>query len=223
MAKSIPCIAVDGIDGSGKTTLIQGLMRHFEVALLPRFYGFGMVPIAESERKQWFLSNPPVETAKLYLESQRLRIQLAAVFKQGLHYHFLAPPDKPRLVVLDRGFWSVEAFTFAALRLDAFLGMDDIVKIISRHLYHGKPGLLRSKRHVDLSIILVDRHRPYISNVLTRRSNDARERRLIELQAEFYDTMQARPPRTLVLSPLEEPEWILGQCMAKIGEYHTAD
>lgn len=33
----IPCISIDGVDGSGKTTLIQNLSKQYNVITLPPF------------------------------------------------------------------------------------------------------------------------------------------------------------------------------------------
>ena len=63
----IPCISIDGVDGSGKTTLIQNLSKQYNVITLPRFYSMGMVPGDQEERCQWFRKQDAVYTTPIYI------------------------------------------------------------------------------------------------------------------------------------------------------------
>ena len=61
------CISVDGVDGAGKTTLVEALCREYNVATLPRFHCMGMVPQGRYERKDWFLTQDSLFTTKIYI------------------------------------------------------------------------------------------------------------------------------------------------------------
>lgn len=50
----IRCIAIDGTDGSGKTTIVEALKDIYNVIVLPRFYSMQMVPTDPQERKRGF-------------------------------------------------------------------------------------------------------------------------------------------------------------------------
>ena len=50
MIKNIKCISFDGIDGSGKSTLIEELSKSYNIALIPKFYNFGFVPFDSDTR-----------------------------------------------------------------------------------------------------------------------------------------------------------------------------
>ena len=199
----IPCISIDGTDGSGKTTLLDALKKIYNVVTLPRFYSMGMVPFDVKERKNWFLSQDVLTTTKIYISGHKNRIYCAEDFKKGLHYKFVNQNEN-NLIVLDRGLWSLKAFSFAALRKGLPLTETQADELILE--LFDKEFIRHALRIIDLSIVLFDDSKDALTKILQRRQYNANDKFLVENQYKFYARHTKELPQTLIISPLKSAE-----------------
>ena len=176
-------ISFDGTDGVGKTTLINYLSNNYKVAELPRFYSCGAVPLDPNERRNWFLSVSQKDAMKIYLTAHKHRLAAIKFFKQGLHYKFLESSEKQKILVADRGFLSVEAFAYAALRCENEMSDDEINDFIDIYFRNDLKDFINS--YFDLTVLLAGNPEDYLSQVISRRSYDQHEIDLIKYQAEY--------------------------------------
>ena len=211
--ENIKCISFDGIDGSGKTTLINSLLEKYNVVLLPRFYYFGMVPMDFDKRKEWFRTKYDIETMKIYAVSHRNRILLANDYKKGFHYKFIENDERKKLIVLDRGILSVEAFIYAALKLSTPMTQKEIMDYID--VYFRNKSYQKMNSIIDHTFLLVDEKQKYLNQVLNRRMYDERDKNLIRYQAEYYQKKLYIENKLTTISPIS----ILKENISKCTEY----
>ena len=147
------CISIDGVDGAGKTTLVEALGKKYNVVTLPRFYCMGMAPQERHERKNWFLTQDNLFTTKIYISGYKLRMFCAREFKCGLHYKFPINSTN-NLVVMDRGFLSLKAYSFAMLRKTGNFSVEAADKKIAE--LSGDEFEKLSDETIDLSILLFE-------------------------------------------------------------------
>lgn len=213
----ILCVSVDGVDGAGKTTLIDSLGEKYNVVTLPRFYCTGIVPQNRDERKCWFQTQDVLFTTKIYISGYKLRIFSAREFKRGLHYKF-STASANNLVVMDRGFLSLKAYSFAMLRKTGNFSSEAADKKIAE-LSGGELEEL-AEETIDLSILLFEDSRACLDKILARRVVDDNERRLVTYQHEYYSlhAKELNRSKILPLSPLTPPEKIFKTVVEKIEE-----
>lgn len=210
----IRCIAIDGTDGSGKTTIVEALKDIYNVIVLPRFYSMQMVPTDPQERKAWFLNSDPELTTAIYISGQQLRFRAAAEFKKGLHYKVYESKKEP-LVVIDRGPLSVKAFSYAALK-ETMLTDNKIEYFIEKHFLSDLPSTV-----IDRSFLLFENDPKCIEMILQRRQYDERDKQLTYLQHEYYvkhiDAIKSNSDITII-SPILPREQIIQEVMEQIKE-----
>ena len=202
------CISVDGVDGAGKTTLVEALCREYNVATLPRFHCMGMVPQGRGERKNWFLTEDSLFTTRIYISGYKLRIFCAREFKRGLHYKFPVNSTN-NLVVMDRGFLSLKAYSFAMLMKTGNFSDDEADEKIAE-LSAGEFEKLADET-IDLSILLFEDGQECLEKILARRVCDENERLLVKYQHEYYSRHLKElkdSAKIKILSPFISPEEI---------------
>ena len=216
----IPCVSVDGIDGSGKTTLIKRLSEVYNVVTLPRFYSMGMVPVDSSERKHWFLTNDALTTTKIYISGHKSRIFCAKDFKKGLHYKFIG--SKNNLVLIDRGLWSLKAFSFAAIMKGTNFSESQSDEKVDEFIDKDLRALFEET--AELSILLFDVSEGVLEKILSRRTYDKNDELLIRYQYDYY-LRHAKDAdalaKTLVISPIKSPEEIFAVAVSAIERLKT--
>lgn len=206
----IPCLSIDGIDGAGKTSLVEALARSYKVVTLPKFHAFGAVPAEARERLDWFQATPERVGMRIYASAHRIRIMLAADFKLGLHQAFVADDGREPLLLLDRGPISVEAFMHAVLSLSPDSPPEGIPAFIAAAFREGWHE--RMYAAIDCSILLADVDLGYVDQVLRRRRYNLREEQLIRLQADYLQAVKPDGQRVVRLSPLASPAALLARC-----------
>jgi hypothetical protein len=199
----IQCVSIDGTDGVGKTTLIESLKEKFNVVVVPKFYHLGMVPMGYEERKKWFLSARPQDSMRIYALSHRYRILLCQEYREGNHYIYLRKDQRPKLIVLDRGVISIEAFIYASLRMYTGMSDHEIHNYIAV-VFRG-PEFEQIFSLVDKSIVLSENTLDYLEIILKRRNYEEHEKNLIKYQAEYIKTNLFAFKRTYKLSPILNP------------------
>ena len=212
----ICCISVDGVDGAGKTTLIESLAQRYNIANLPRFYCMGMAPQNSQERKDWFISNDVLFTTKIYISGYKLRLAAAREFKRGLHYKFPINVTN-NLVVMDRGIWSLRAYSFAMLIKIGTLSSEEADKKTTELLDREIENLADDA--IDLSILLFHDSHECLKNIIARRNCDENERLLISYQHEYYSRHLAEikdSAKVSIISPIIPPEDIFKIVVDKI-------
>ncbi len=201
----IRCISIDGPDGSGKSTLIELLSKEYQVVTLPRFYSMGMAPLDSEERKNWFRTVDVFDTTQIYISGQKVRITAASEFKKGLHYKFLEDIKKEKLVVLDRGALSVNAYAYAAIKVASTMEDDEIMDYVLQ-----KYDIEQfAKGVVDASILLFDPNN--LEEIILRRNYDKNDELLARYQHEYYCKRNYCDKRIKTISPSKTPKEIFDE------------
>ncbi len=214
-------IAFDGTDGSGKTSLINKLSENFFVVSLPRFYAMGAVPLDPLERKNWFLSVSQKDAMKIYLTAHKHRLTTLKYFKEGLHYKLLEKTEKTKLLVADRGYLSVEAFAYAALKCENEMSDKEIYDFIDVYFRNEMKDIVNS--YFDLTVLLAGDPKEYLDKVIARRNYEQHDIDLIKNQAEYLHKRNFPIKRILKLSPINdfnENFNILQKTILSLGEKH---
>jgi len=210
----VKCISLDGIDGAGKSALVEALSSRFNVATLPKFYDLGSVPSDASVRMQWFFETDDYKAMLIYAVAHRNRILLADDYKNGHHHNFTKEDDREKLIVMDRGVLSVEAFIYAVLRMSS-TPTDQVVQFIAdafrdRHYE-------RMLAVIDRAVLLAEDSLGYVEEVLKRRRTSKREEMLVRLQAEYYDLELYRHHGVMMISPRNSKEANVVRCVEIIS------
>lgn len=201
----IKCISIDGPDGSGKSTLVELLSNEYEIVTLPKYYSMGMTPVDPEERKKWFRTFDVFDTTRIYISGHKIRLVAAAEFKKGLHYKFLEPSKKERIVVLDRGALSVNAFAYAAIKMSSDMQDDEIID----YLLVENDIEQFAKKIIDVSILLFDPNN--LEEIISRRKYDECDEYLARYQHEYYCKRKYEDERIKIISPTKTPEEILNE------------
>jgi thymidylate kinase len=199
----ILCVSIDGIDGSGKSKLIQSLSLRYNLITLPKFYNFGMVPVDAEKRKTWFRSTPAIDSMRLYAVSHQTRILLGKEYKKANHYQFITQDDRQKLVVFDRGILSVEAYIYAALKLSTSMSLTEIIDYINNNFRSSFYDEMNDV--IDRTILLADGTGEYLNTVLKRRRYDNRDKMLIRYQSEYIQNKFYINKNVFKLSPIHSP------------------
>jgi thymidylate kinase len=189
--KSYPIfsIAIEGPDGSGKTTLINELKKQFNVIDLPKSWIFGLMPMDLNERITWFRSENPFVTARIYMASHLLRLQLCKEYiAKRSHYEMIQYNrfEKPPLILIDRGPLSLQAYVYAYLRVDTQIEkriIEDFVELQYKSLESFEPMmtiLLSPENDMD-AVKLVERLEDFPV------SEKEREFKLIKEQIHYFN------------------------------------
>lgn len=201
----IPCISIDGVDGSGKTTLIQNLSKRYNIITLPRFYLMGMVPGDYEERCQWFRTQNAVYTTPIYISGYRLRFQLASEFKKGFHYKI--KPNAQNLIAIDRGLLSLKAFSYASMKKNSVLNDSQIVQFLKKYITPNFENEVKGV--IDKQILLFSSEPKALDRLLLRRQYSKDDELLIRYQYEYYLRYCKTFSEADIISPFESPDKIL--------------
>ncbi len=202
----ITCISIDGIDGSGKTTVVSALSAYYNVITIPRFYFTGIVPIDNLERKNWFRKEDTIRTTDLYITGQKMRYLLAKEFKKGMHYKITEHNEKSTLIVIDRGEPSLKAFTFAAIKK----GTSWEVKKIDDYLNSRFNDLFEREIEgiINHSFLLFEEG-TFEKICRRRKFLDDDDMLLAKYQQEYYETHDVDVNTVTTISPLNKQEHVL--------------
>lgn len=203
----IPCISIDGVDGSGKTTLIQNLSKQYNVITLPRFYSMGMVPGDQEERCQWFRKQDAVYTTPIYISGYRLRLHLASEFKKGFHYKI--KQNAQNLIAIDRGLLSLKAFSYASMKKNSNLNDSEIVQFLKQYITPDFENEV--KKIIDKQILLFSPEPRVLEKLLLRRQYGKDDELLIRYQYEYYLRYYQTFSEVVIISPFESPDKIVSQ------------
>lgn len=201
----IKCISIDGPDGSGKSTLIDLLSKEFQVVTLPRFYSMGMAPLDPEERKRWFRTIDVFDTTRIYISGHKVRLMAASEFKKGLHYKFLENDKKERLVVIDRGAISVNAYAYAAIKSSSEMQDDEVMNYVLNESDIEE----FSENIIDVSILLFDPD--HLEEIISRRIYDKNDEYLARYQHEYYCKREYADKRIKIISPIKTPDEIFNE------------
>lgn len=199
----IKCISIDGTDGVGKSTLITHLSKKYNIVTLQRFYMTGIAPIDSEERKLWFRSEDVVLTTKIYIAGQKLRMNSAYEFKKGLHYKFLEKDNREKLIFIDRGVLSIQAYTYAALKKGTDWDDNKILKFV--HDECVMDDYLNDL--IDYSILLFDEES--LEEVISRRNYDRDDELLVRYQHDYYRRINFHNKKIRIISPLKSEKNVL--------------
>lgn len=200
----IKCISIDGVDGSGKTTLVNELSKYYNTIQVPRYYFGGMVPTDSKERTIWFRTEDAVKTTDIYISGQKIRYLLAKEFKKGFHYKAF-DGKKTSLVVIDRGELSLKAFAYAALKKGTKWSSDEIKNYFETKFdseFEREMGDI-----IDYSFLLFKENT--INTLLSRRFFDSEDMLLATYQQEYYEKCTINNNKVKTISPSESKERIL--------------
>ena len=199
----IKCISIDGPDGSGKSTLIDLLSEEYDVITLPRFYTMGMVPIDPNERKVWFRTTDVIDSTLIYISGYRVRLTAASKFKKGFHYKIIEQGEKEKIIVIDRGAISVNAFAYAAIKNSYDMDDDEVMRFVL-----SKSDIeIFAKNIIDVSILLFDPQN--LEEIISRRTYDVIDERLVRFQHEYYCKRDYKDEKIKIISPSKTPREIL--------------
>lgn len=199
----IKCISIDGPDGSGKSTLIDLLSEEYDVITLPRFYTMGMVPIDPNERKVWFRTTDVIDSTLIYISGYRVRLTAASEFKKGFHYKIIEQGEKEKIIVIDRGAISVNAFAYAAIKNSYDMDDDEVMRFVL-----SKSDIeIFAKNIIDVSILLFDPQN--LEEIISRRTYDVIDERLVRFQHEYYCKRDYKDEKIKIISPSKTPREIL--------------
>lgn len=213
----IKCISIDGPDGSGKSTLIELLSQEYEVVTVPRFYSMGMAPLDPEERKNWFRTVDVFDTTRIYISGHKIRLFAADEFKKGLHYKFLSDSKKEKLIVLDRGAISVNAYAYAAIKAASNMKEEDILQYVLE-----KSDIEQfAYKIVDVSILLFDPNN--IEEIISRRKYDKNDECLARYQHEYYCRKRYNNEKIKVISSSKTPKDIFDEVKIIIKELENKD
>lgn len=214
----IPCISIDGVDGSGKTTLINNLKSYYNVVTLPRFYVFGNAPSSHEERKKWFRNVDAIQTTPIYISGYFLRFMAAEEYKKGFHFKFL-DDSLPKLVLIDRGLISLKAFSYASLKKNSDLSNEQIYVFLDKYI--DNIYMKKIKKIIDYSVLLFDDSTASLESIISRREYEPEDELLIRYQYEYYlrnvDDMR-RMRNVSIVSPFESQYEIIKKTMKTIEE-----
>ena len=207
----IKCVSIDGVDGSGKTTLANELSKYFNTIQVPRYYFSGMVPTDSNERTIWFRTEDAVKTTDIYISGQKIRYLLAREFKKGFHYKAF-DENKPSLVVIDRGELSLKAFSYAALKKGTKWSSDEIKNYLETRFNTAFEHEIDDI--IDYSFLLFKENT--INTLFSRRFFDSDDMLLATYQQEYYEKCTINKSKVKTISPLESKENILEIVISKI-------
>lgn len=201
----IKCISIDGPDGSGKSTLIELLREEYDVITLPRFYSMGMVPEDPNERKVWFRTTDVYDSTLIYISGHKVRLTVASEFKKGFHYKLIEPGVKEKIIVIDRGAISVNAFAYAAIKNSSDMEDDEVMKFVL-----SKSDIEEfAENIIDVSILLFDPQN--LEEIISRRTYDSIDERLARFQHEYYCKRNYKDEKIKIISSSKAPREILAE------------
>ena len=201
----VKCISIDGPDGSGKSTLIELLREEYDVITLPRFYSMGMVPEDPNERTIWFRTTDVYDSTLIYISGHKIRLTAASEFKKGFHYKLIDPGVKEKIIVIDRGAISVNAFAYAAIKISSDMEDDEVMKFVL-----SKSDIEEfADNIIDVSILLFDPQN--LEEIIARRTYDCIDEQLARFQHEYYCKRNYKNEKIKIISSRKEPREILAE------------
>lgn len=201
----VKCISIDGPDGSGKSTLIELLREEYDVITLPRFYSMGMVPEDPNERRIWFRTTDVYDSTLIYISGHKIRLTAASEFKKGFHYKLIDPGVKEKIIVIDRGAISVNAFAYAAIKISSDMEDDEVMKFVL-----SKSDIEEfADNIIDVSILLFDPQN--LEEIIARRTYDCIDEQLARFQHEYYCKRNYKNEKIKIISSRKEPREILAE------------
>jgi thymidylate kinase len=111
-------IAIDGPDGSGKTTLIKKLQQHYDVISILKSSQVALMPTNLEERIEWLQEENAFVSGRIYYASHQARFQMIENFISKRYHYEMVKYNRfrqPPLIILDRGPLSAEAYTYASI------------------------------------------------------------------------------------------------------------
>jgi thymidylate kinase len=186
---SIPLytVAVEGPDGAGKTSLIQGLRGAFDLIEPAKSSAFQLMPKPLRERIAWFREEDPFVTSRIYMQAHGLRYRVAAEYAaKRIHYRTAKVNrfNAPVVCMFDRGPLSMSAYTYAMLKVDTTLSDEVLHSFI--HLQEQSSGY----ESPMMTILLLPKNENAANLLLSRLSsapdNAEREVNLISHQLSYF-------------------------------------
>jgi len=196
-------IYIDGPDGAGKTTILNFLNQHYDAITPPKSTEIGLMPINHNENVEWFQTQNPFVTARLYLISHQKRFEYLNNYNSRAHYKLINKSRgfAPTLVLVDRGPLSARAYAFSSIKLSSALPSKFIIQFINQQFRF----LVKNDQSINIVLYPDISKAQDLLKRLKNVPNPDRELKLIEGQIEYYQKYAIKHPESniLFLDPFE--------------------
>ncbi len=133
-------VAIEGVDGAGKTTIASYIAKKYNTITPPHFINLGLIPDDIEERLVWYRERRhSFATTAAYLRSQQRRFEMLEEYNKNLHYKQIFNSGSP-VVLWDRGPLSALAYGFASLKLNTDLPDSIICQAINHQFTYQIPN-----------------------------------------------------------------------------------